>query len=88
MANSLANCRPSQRALSYGWNRANTLPLGGVTHLIKIVADHQLTQPAKTISLKGDPAVGTKLCLDDCCRLRVAEFRRQLNSSLQMLLTA
>ena len=52
MANSLANCRPSQRALSYGWNRANTLPLGGVTNLIKIVDNHQLTQPAKIISLK------------------------------------
>jgi len=52
MANSLANCRPSQRALSYGWNRANTLPPGGVANLIKIVDNHQLTQPAKIISLK------------------------------------
>jgi hypothetical protein len=88
MANSLANCRPSQRALSYGWNRANTLPLGGVTNLIKIVDNHQLTQPAKIISLMGGPAGGTKLCLDDCSGLRVAKFRQQLNSSLRMLFTA
>jgi hypothetical protein len=80
MANSLANCRPSQRALSYGWNRANTLPLGGVTNLIEIVDNHQLTQPAKIISLKGDAAGPTNLCLDDCSRLRVAEFHQQRDS--------
>jgi hypothetical protein len=59
-----------------------------VTNLSKIVDSHQLTQPAKTISLKGDAAGRAKLCLDDCSGLRVAEFRQQLNSSLQMLFTA
>ena len=88
MANSRANCRPSQRALSYGWNSANTLPLRGVTNLIKTVDNHQLTQPAKIISLKGNPAVGTKLCLDDCSRLRVAEFHQQLEAALLMPFTS
>jgi len=74
--------------LSYGWNRANTLPLRGVTNLIKIVDNHQLTQPAKIISLKGDAAVGAKFGVDNRSGLRVAEFRQQLNSSLLMLFTA
>ena len=74
MANSLANCRPLQRALSYGWSRANTLPPGRVTNLSEIVDNHQLRQPAKVISLNGDAAVGADLRLDDGSGLRIAKF--------------